>query len=190
MTTLDKAIIYATNAHSGAFRKSSKSPYIVHPMEAAVIAARLTDDEDVIAAAVLHDVVEDTDTTKEMLEREFGKRIAELVCADSEDKREDRPAAETWEIRKKETLDAIPHATRDEQIIILSDKLANLRSIYDDYTRIGDELFNRFNVKDKNKQAWYYCGVADRLDKVNGTNAYEEYVELLYRVFGWKPNNR
>lgn len=189
MTTLDKAIIYATNAHSGAFRKSSKSPYIVHPMEAAVIAARLTDDEDVIAAAVLHDVVEDTDTTKEMLEKEFGRKITMLVCADSEDKREDRPAAETWEIRKKETLDSIPGATRDEQIIVLSDKLANMRSMYDDYTRIGDELFNRFNVKDKAKHAWYYCGVAERLDKVNGTNAYKEYVALLGIVFGWKPTD-
>ena len=190
MTVLDKAIIYATNAHSGACRKSSKIPYIVHPMEAAAIAARLTDDEEVIAAAVLHDVVEDTDTTTEMLEREFGKRIAALVCADSEDKREDRPAAETWEIRKRETLENIPKASRDEQIIILSDKLANLRTIYDGCTAIGDELWNIFNVKDKSKHAWYYCGVADRLDKVNGTNAYEEYVELLYRVFGWKPNNR
>ena len=189
MTILDKAIIYAANAHSGAFRKSTKTPYIVHPIEAAVIAARLTVDEEVIAAAVLHDVVEDTDTTKETLEKEFGKRIAALVCADSEDKREDRPAAETWEIRKKETLDAIPSASRDEQIIILSDKLANLRSIYDDYTRIGDELFNRFNVKDKNKHAWYYCGVAERLDKLQDTNAYKDYVELLNKVFGWKPKN-
>ena len=190
MTTLDKAIVYATNAHSGSYRKSSKTQYIVHPLEAATIAARLTDDEEVVAAAVLHDVVEDTPTTKEMLEKEFGKRIAALVCADSEDKREDRPAAETWEIRKQETLDAIPHADMDEQIIILSDKLANLRSMYDDYTRIGDELWNRFNVKDKSKQAWYYCGVAQRLDKVNGTNAYKEYVALLNKVFGWKPSDK
>lgn len=65
MNILDKAIIYAAKAHSGAFRKSSQIPYIVHPMEAATIAARMTDDMKVIAAAVLHDVIEDTPTTVE-----------------------------------------------------------------------------------------------------------------------------
>ena len=184
MTILDKAIIFATNAHSGSFRKSSKVPYIVHPMEVAAIAARMTDDEQVIAAAVLHDVIEDTPTTAEQLEAEFGKRIVALVCSDSENKREDMPAAETWEIRKRETLDYIPKASADEQIIILSDKLANLRSVYQDYTVIGDELWNRFNVKEKSKHEWYYKGIAERLDKVNSTNAYKEYVELLNKVFG------
>lgn len=107
------------------------------------------------------------------------------MCADSEDKREDRPAAETWEIRKLETLDFIQNAGKDEQIIILSDKLSNLRSIYHDYTQIGDEVWNRFNVKDKSKQEWYYSGVAERLDKVKDANAFKEYVELLFEVFGF-----
>ena len=186
MTILDRAIIFATGAHSGAFRKSSKIPYIAHPMEVAAIAARMTDDIEVIAAAVLHDVIEDTDTTKEQLEREFGKRIVELVCADSEDKRKGRPAVETWEIRKRETLDIIVKAGRDDQIIILSDKLSNMRSIYQDYTQIGDGLWNKFNMKDKRMHKWYYCGIAERLDKVKDTNAFKEYVELLHKVFSIK----
>ena len=190
MTVLDKAIIYATEAHSGALRKSSTTPYIVHPIEVASIAARMTDDLEVIAAAVLHDVIEDTPTTVEQLKAEFGNKIAKLVGSDSEDKREDRPAAETWEIRKRETMDAIPKASKDEQIIILADKLSNLRSIYHDYTQIGDEIWNRFNVKEKSKHEWYYSGVAERLNKVNETNAFKEYVELLFKVFGWKiPKN-
>ena len=186
MTILDRAIIFATNAHSGAVRKGGKLPYIVHPLEAAVIAASITDDTEVIAAAVLHDVVEDTEVTAEQLESEFGERIASLVCSDSEDKREDRPAAETWEIRKRETLERIPKASRDEQIIILADKLANLRSVYNDYTEIGDALWNRFNVKDKSKHEWYYSGIAERLDKVKNSNAFKEYLELLFAVFGFK----
>lgn len=95
MTILDKAIIYATEAHSGMFRKGSMIPYIVHPLEVASIAAQMTDDEEVIAAAVLHDVIEDMSTTREELEVAFGKRITDLVCSDSENKREDRPASET-----------------------------------------------------------------------------------------------
>jgi len=62
---LDRAIVFATNAHEGQFRKGTKIPYILHPLEAAAIVGTMTTDEDVIAAAALHDVVEDTDTTVE-----------------------------------------------------------------------------------------------------------------------------
>lgn len=183
MTVFDKAIIFATEAHSGDFRKGSDIPYIVHPLEAGAIAASMSSDIEVLAAAVLHDVVEDTPITEDRLKELFGSRIAKLVCADSEDKRADRPASETWELRKQETLDYIPKAERDEQIVILSDKLSNLRSMYRDYIAIGDALWNKFNVKDKSKQGWYYCGVAERLDKVKDTCAFKEYSYLLTKVF-------
>ena len=185
MPILDKAIVYATEAHSGVLRKGGKTPYIVHPMEVASIAARMTDEIEVIAAAVLHDIIEDTPTTAEQLEDMFGKRVVELVLADSDDKQY-RQSAESWEIRKTKTLDRISKLKKDEQIVVLSDKLSNLRSIYHDYTIIGDELWIRFNAKDKSKQEWYYSGIAERLDKVKDTNAFKEYVELLFEVFGWK----
>lgn len=184
MTILDKAIIFATEAHSGVFRKGGKTPYIVHPMEVAAIAARMTDDIEVVTAAVLHDVIEDTPTTAEQLENMFGKRVVELVLSDSDDKQYGQ-SAESWEIRKTQTLERIPKLSKDEQIVVLSDKLSNLRSIYQDYTEIGDKLWERFNVKDKPKQEWYYSGIAERLDKVKNTNAYNEYLELLFAVFGF-----
>ena len=59
LTLLDKAIIFATKAHSGAKRKGTNVPYIVHPIEAAAIVSAMTDDQEIIAAAVLHDVLED-----------------------------------------------------------------------------------------------------------------------------------
>lgn len=183
MNVLDKAIKFATEAHSGAFRKGTKIPYIVHPLEAAAIAATMTVDEEVIAAAVLHDIIEDTPVTKEQLIAEFNSRIAELVCADSENKREYKPASETWEIRKQETLDYIPNASRDEQIIILSDKLSNMRSLCRDYEEFGDFIWNKFNMKDKTKQAWYYGGITWRLNKVNDTHAYWEYRRLVDKLF-------
>ena len=63
LTLVDRAIIFATRAHSGATRKGTNIPYIVHPIEAAAIVSAMTDDEEVIAAAILHDVLEDTDAT-------------------------------------------------------------------------------------------------------------------------------
>ena len=62
-----KAAEFAAKAHEGAVRKGSRIPYIYHPMEAAVIVAQMTEDEEVIAAAYLHDVLEDTAVTAEQL---------------------------------------------------------------------------------------------------------------------------
>lgn len=70
-----KAAEFAAKAHEGAVRKGSRIPYIYHPMEAAVIVAQMTEDEEVIAAAYLHDVLEDTAVTAEQLEKEFGGRV-------------------------------------------------------------------------------------------------------------------
>ncbi|MGN1093879.1 MAG: HD domain-containing protein [Candidatus Neoclostridium sp.] len=74
MDIVDKAIVFAVNAHSGAVRKGTKLPYIVHPIEACAIAASITDDKEIIAAAVLHDIIEDTDITEEELAGQFGAR--------------------------------------------------------------------------------------------------------------------
>ena len=60
MTKIERAIQYAVDAHAGSKRKGKDRPYILHPIEVMTIVAGLTEDEDVIAAAVLHDTVEDT----------------------------------------------------------------------------------------------------------------------------------
>lgn len=183
MTILDKAITFAVQAHSGTTRKGTQTPYIVHPMEAAAIASSMTDDVEVIAAAVLHDVVEDTPYTQTEVEEHFGKRIASLVASNSEDKREDRPAAETWKERKQETIDHLMTASREEKILALSDKLSNLRSIYRDYLEVWDDLWDRFNQKDPEEQLWYYKSFLDTCAELSDTEAYQEY-KRIYRSLG------
>ena len=76
MTLVTQAAVFAANAHDGATRKGSGIPYIVHPMEAAAIAATLTDDPHVVAAAMLHDVMEDCGVGFEELRARFGERVA------------------------------------------------------------------------------------------------------------------
>ena len=161
---VEKAMIFASKAHDGMFRKGSNIPYIVHPMEAGAIAASVTDDEEVIAAAILHDVLEDTSVCEEEIENEFGKKVLRLVKSDSEDKREELPPEQTWKIRKQETIDYLrSKADNEEKIIALSDKLSNIRAIYRDYNKLGDELWNRFNQKDKKEHAWYYGSFIETL---------------------------
>ena len=182
---VEKAIIFAAKAHEGMFRKGTEIPYIVHPMEAGAIAASVTSDKEIIAAAVLHDTLEDTGTTAEEIENEFGKEVLRLVQSDSEDKREALPPEQTWKIRKQETIDYLEKkADKKEKIIALSDKLSNIRAIYRDYQKIGDELWKRFNQKDKNEHAWYYKSFTKALLELSETAAYREYCKLTYKIFG------
>ena len=85
MELVSEAIAFAVQAHDGMRRKKSESPYILHSMEAAVIVGSMSDDQNLIAAAALHDVVEDAGITIEEIETRFGKRVRELVGSETED---------------------------------------------------------------------------------------------------------
>ena len=174
---INKAIEFATKAHCGATRKGSETPFILHPLEAATIVARLTDDIDLIVAAVLHDTIEDTDVTYEDVKREFGMRIADIVNGESEDK------SKTWQERKSHTLKTLRDDSLDVKIVALGDKLANIRSMANDYAKIGDLLWERFNVKEKSLHGWYYKGLAECFDELKTTQEYREYTALVEQVF-------
>jgi len=180
---INKAIIFAVRAHKDTYRKGSNTPYILHPIEAATIVSTMTEDYNLISAAILHDVIEDTDITYELLKEEFGV-IADLVAFESENKRRERPPEETWHIRKKETIDFfMSNAKKESKIVALGDKLSNMRSIYRDYERMGDDLWNKFNEKNKNEQGWYYKSMVEALKDLKEFQAYQEFKDLVYRVF-------
>ena len=181
---LNDAIVFATEKHSGTFRKGTRLPYIVHPMEAAVIVSTMTNDVEVIAAAVLHDVLEDAGVTAEELRERFGNRVTELVAAESEDKREQQDKAATWRVRKEETIEHL--RTCDDtaiKMIALGDKLSNVRSMYRDYLQLGDELWNRFNQKDKRQHEWYYRSICEAVEELSDSVAWKEYAALLNLLF-------
>lgn len=180
---LNNAIIFATGAHEGQFRKGTQIPYILHPLEAAAIVGTMTTDDEIIAAAVLHDVVEDTDTTVEQIKERFGERVAALVASESEDKRENLSAESTWKIRKQETIDHLKTAPIEVKMITLGDKLSNIRAIHRDYNAIGNELWQRFNQKDKNEHYWYYKSISECLSDLDGYQAHKEYCELVEKTF-------
>jgi len=180
---LENAIAFATDRHAGTFRKCIDMPYIIHPMEAVSIAAGITSDVEILAAVVLHDVVEDTPVTLSEIEDLFGKRIAALVAAESEEKMPGILPSESWEVRKRATVQALRYAMRDEKIITLADKLSNLRSIYRDLNRIGESIWVKFNQKDKKKHEWYYRGIASALAELSDYLAYKEFNMLIDNVF-------
>lgn len=180
---LDRAICFAVQAHAGIERKGKGFPYIVHPMEAMAIVATMTSDQELLAAAALHDTVEDTDVTVAELQELFGERVALLVAHESDVPLEG-DASDTWHDRKTFAINLLKGAERDVKVVAMGDKLSNMRAIARDYAVIGDEIWNLFNVKDKAEHAWHYHGLADALSDLSDTPAYQEFVALVKSVFG------
>ena len=185
MELVSEAIAFAVKAHDGMRRKKSEAPYILHPMEAAVIVGTMSSDQNLIAAAVLHDVVEDAGVSIEEVEEKFGKRVRELVESETEDKRADLPPEATWRIRKEETLEVLKNADDISVLIVwLGDKLANMRSIYRDFKVEGNAMWQRFNQKNVEEQAWYYRSIVKLTSRLSDTSAWLEYKTLTELVFG------
>lgn len=175
---INEAIVFATNAHRNQVRKGNGTPYILHPLEAGIIVSQIKYDEELIAAAFLHDTVEDTGISIETIEKKFGKRVAELVNVESEDK------TKSWRERKQHTIEHLKiEKDQDVKIVTLGDKLSNIRAMYRDYLIIDDKLWERFNEKDKSMHRWYYTSLVEVLGSLREYDAYREFRELVFKVF-------
>ncbi|MBR6354451.1 MAG: bifunctional (p)ppGpp synthetase/guanosine-3',5'-bis(diphosphate) 3'-pyrophosphohydrolase [Paludibacteraceae bacterium] len=183
-TLLDRAIVFAVEAHRNTERHGKGFPYIVHPMEAVEIVATITNDQELLAAAILHDTIEDTDVTYEQLKREFGDRIADIVYAESDRFVEGVSEENSWHARKQAAITRLAEAPHDAKVVAMGDKLSNMRAIARDYKMKGDALWQIFHVTDKESHAWHYRGLADSLAELKDTFAYQEFVALIEQVFG------
>ncbi len=182
-SVLEQAIRFAVDAHAGQKRKDG-SPFILHPLEDAAIVSTLTDDLEVIAAAVLHDTVEDTKTTLNDIMQTFGPRVHALVKGETENKRPALPPWETWKIRKEESLADLASADDPAiRILWLGDKLANMRSLYRAHIAKGQAAFDRFNIHDPLAHKWYYGEILRLLEPLAATAAYKEYSTLYHAIF-------
>ena len=180
---LDRAIVFALRAHAGTERRGKGFPYIVHPLEAVTIVATMTSDQELLAAAALHDTGEDTDVTIDQIRAEFGDRIASLVAADSDIPVQDMNAEDSWYVRKQAAIDRIAASSHDAKIVAMGDKLSNMRAIARDYVMQGDALWNLFRVKNRKDHEWHYRGLAEALRELQDTFAYKEFEQLINQVF-------
>lgn len=189
MSLFNEALHFAIDRHAGQTRKAANVPYILHPMEVAAIVGTMTDDEETLAAAVLHDTIEDAGVTQEEIERLFGRRVALLVMTETEHKRPELPADQTWKLRKQETLIMLEN-THDLSVKMmwLGDKLSNIRSFYRLYRKMGSDVWQMCNQKDPAMQAWYYRTIARCLRDLKDYDAYEEYADLVDKLFADVPH--
>lgn len=184
MKRLEKAIAFALERHAGQLRKGSNVPYITHPLEVMNLLMQMEADPDLLIAGLLHDTVEDTHTSPEELEALFGQDAAQLVVRHSEDK------TKSWQQRKEATIAELKTADRRLKLLVLADKLSNLRNLAKDYAVVGEELWQRFNAPAE-KQSWYYAAIRDALqdlqDDPHARAAYRElaacYQDAFVRFF-------
>lgn len=180
---LDRAIIFAVKAHAGTERRGKGFPYIVHPMEAMEIVATMTPDQELLAAAALHDTVEDTSVTIKDIRAQFGDRVASLVQSESDVFIEGKSEEDSWHERKQAAMDRLAAASHEAKMVALGDKLSNMRAIARDYAMKGDALWQLFHAKDPKDHEWHYRGLAQSLKELADTFAYKEFVSLINQVF-------
>lgn len=186
---LDRAICFATEAHAGQLRKDG-SPFILHPLEDAAIVGTMTTDRAVLAAAVLHDTVEDTAVTPQQIADAFGPRVYELVMHETENKRPTIPPSETWRVRKEESLELLAKSNDPAvKMLWLGDKLANLRALRRAHDELGQAAFDRFNIDDPLAHKWYYGTILELLKDLSAYGAYREYEACFHAIFDTYTND-
>lgn len=154
---LERAIVFAACAHDNQKRKGDFLPYIIHPYTVAMILYEQGCGDDVVIAGLLHDTVEDTDTTLTEIENEFGKHVAEIVhgCTEA-----DKSAP--WEERKKSMIQIIRNSSHEVKWVTCADKLHNLRTLVNNYEQHGEKIWSRFSRGFK-EQKWYATSLLESL---------------------------
>jgi guanosine-3',5'-bis(diphosphate) 3'-pyrophosphohydrolase len=175
-----EALTFATTAHAGQKRKNSRDDYITHPIRVAERLEREGFSEELVCAGYLHDVVEDTVYELEDIEKNFGKKVATLVAAHTEDK------SKSWKERKQHTIDTIKSADKEVKYLIIADKLDNLLGLEKDLSIQGENVWNNFNAG-RQEQKWYNESIVENmktgLQDQEIPDYFEEYEQLVKRVF-------
>jgi (p)ppGpp synthase/HD superfamily hydrolase len=159
---IEQAIVRATVLHHFQKRKVSGVPYIVHPYSVAFLLTHYTDDEDVIIAGLLHDVLEDVpEYTETMLREEFGERVFTIVKEVTEDYLQGGQGkslpqdSQSWRGRKSRYLENIKNDSQEALLVATADKIHNMRGLIDEYRIHGELVWEKFR-RDSQDLLWFY----------------------------------
>jgi (p)ppGpp synthase/HD superfamily hydrolase len=175
---IDKALAFASAAHKEDKRKGTEIPYIIHPIGVSMLLLQAGYNTEVVIAGLLHDTIEDTSVTGDDIESAFGKQVRNIVEGCSEPDK-----SLTWEERKQHTIEILANVSNEIRWVTCADKLHNIRSMYEEYQLLGEELWSKFK-RGKEKQAWYYRGIVDSLSKGDFFNLLDELREVVDLLFG------
>lgn len=153
-----EAVAYAIDAHGSQTRKGGDVPYVAHLLAVASLVLEAGGDEEMAIAGLLHDTIEDTDTTAADIAGAFGGRVAAIVEACTETDEKPKPP---WRPRKERYIAnlAAPRTPTEVLVVSLADKLHNARSMLADYRHLGEEVAGWFSAGPQ-EQLWYYQTLA------------------------------
>lgn len=180
-----RAINVAAWVHDGQVRKGTEIPYVSHAYGVMhLVSQQPAVREDVMIAALLHDVLEDVPEryNAAMMEADFGDEVLELVRRLTKDS-----SLSTWKMRADDYLSRIPDAPLAMLYIAASDKVHNLSSILNDYEVHGESVWDRFNSSKEEQVWWYgevYRAIYRRLDELGVVRVpiMDRYGELIIQL--------
>lgn len=159
---LDEALKMSAMLHQGQTRKDfEQTPYSMHPVAVMVIVANYCDDEDVLVAALLHDVLEDVmlpyQEKENMITERFGKKVLDIVRGVTEDKdpMEKKDEKVGWKERKQKYLNNLLSSSEESVLVSAADKIHNLLSMASSLKIEGESFWNRFNSP-QDQKLWFY----------------------------------
>lgn len=153
---LKKALSIAIQYHGGQTRKAGKEPYLTHIFSVTLFLSKHGANNTTLIAGILHDIIEDTPYTPEMLRQDFGDEVTSIVLELTENK------ALSWEERKKNYIEHLKNASKSAKMICAADKLDNLLSLTVEFEKQGEEVWKHFNAS-KEKSIWFFSEVIKTL---------------------------
>jgi len=148
LSLVERAVRIALAAHEGQTRKGEDVPYITHPLTVGIRLAQEGFSEEIIAAAIVHDVVEDTPVTLEEIRSELGEEVASIVEGVSHDD------SLSWEEKKEKYAESIRVGSEGVKAVALMDKIHNAEYLLNSYDELGTEVWARFK-RGKEKKIWF-----------------------------------
>ncbi|MEH7299677.1 HD domain-containing protein [Neobacillus drentensis] len=177
MNVIEIALKTAAKVHEKQYRKGTDIPYITHPVAVGMILMKAGYSEELVAAGILHDTVEDTELSLQDIEQLFGRNIAQIVEGCSEPDK-----SLSWEDRKKHTIEYLKSAPEEIRVVACADKLHNIRSIASDIEQFGEQVWGRFK-RGKEQQEWYYTHVIESLGLQSNFQLLDELKIEVERLF-------
>lgn len=172
MSVYEDALKIAVNAHAGQTRKHDGSAYISHPIMVARLLEQAGFEEVVVAAGLVHDVLEDTPVTEAELRAALGDVVVNIVTAVSEDK------TVQWEDRKEQYVHAVVAGGELVWAVSVADKIHNARDFIQFHATAGADAWKVFN-RGKEKKIWFEQLLYTELKKVWQHPLLDEYATCI-----------
>lgn len=167
-----KAVTISILAHKDQTRKGDNLPYLVHPVTVALKLAKHNFSDTVIAAALAHDILEETEYREGQLRETLGAEVLRIVKAVTND--DSLP----WEEKKKKYVETVKAGGEKAIAVSIADKIANLHSFFDQYEIEGPALWKKFN-RGKKEKVWFEKEVLKMAKENWKSPLLDEYEDLI-----------